>query len=137
MVQLTRVDPGAQTCLVCEFEGSFLRFFWAYGPCTRSYKAHMRRVICINDIHLISKYFGILLVACACDAQNHIFLIAFAIVESENKGSWTWFLVQVRNEMINMDTDVVIISDKQKGLMETVSLALPNTYHSYCFRHLA
>lgn len=41
------------------------------------------------------------------------------------------------NEIINMEIDVVVIFDRQKGLMEAVSIVLPNTHHSYCLRHLA
>lgn len=63
----------------------------------------------MDGTHLTSKYFSILLVACVGDAQNHIFPIAFTIVESENKASWTWFLAQMRNEIIDMKTNIVII----------------------------
>lgn len=122
MVQLTRVVPGKQTCLVRESDGSFLRFFWAFRPCIHSYKSHMRKIICVDGTYLTSKYFGTLLAVCRCDAQNHIFPITFAIVESENKDSWTWFLTQMRDEIINMKTNIVIISDRWKGLMEVVFL---------------
>lgn len=48
-----------------------------------------------------------------CDMQNHIFFIAFVVVESENKESWDWFLVQLPDEIVDMERDV-IISDRQK-----------------------
>lgn len=58
MVQFTRIDPGKQTCLVRESDGSFLKFLWVFGPCIRSCKAHPRRVICVDGTHLAGKYFG-------------------------------------------------------------------------------
>lgn len=43
------------------------------------------------------KIFWYFLVVWTSDAQHHIFPIAFAIVESENKDSCWWFLVQIRD----------------------------------------
>lgn len=53
MVQLARVDLGALICLVHEPDGSFLRFFWAFRPCIRSYKAHLMRVVRVDETHLM------------------------------------------------------------------------------------
>lgn len=78
--------------LVHKVDGSFFfRFFWAFGPYILSYKAYLRRLIYVP--HLKGKYFGTLLVAYAFGAQNHIFLFAFANVDSDNKHSWFCFLV--------------------------------------------
>lgn len=41
-----------------------------------------------GDTRLIGKYSDTLLVAYVSNAQNHIFLIAFAFVESKNKDIW-------------------------------------------------
>lgn len=42
---------------------------------------------------LNEKYFDTLQLSCAYDARNHIFPVAFVVVESENKNSWSWFPV--------------------------------------------
>lgn len=36
-----------------------------------------------------------------------------------------------------MENDVVIISNRQKRLMEVVPLVLTNAHYDYCFHHLA
>lgn len=59
----------------------------------------------MDGTHLTKKYFDILLVACEYDAPNHVFPIAFAIVESENQDSWSWFLVQMKDEMLHIEWD--------------------------------
>lgn len=46
----------------------------------------------MDENHLTEKYFGTLLGACIYDVQNHIFSVAFAVMDSENKDSGTWFL---------------------------------------------
>lgn len=83
------------------------------------------------------KYFSILLVPYACEGQNNIFSITFAIVESENKDSWTWFLIQVLERIFNTKHDVIIISDRQKGLLDTVPFVFSDAHYSYSCRHLA
>lgn len=52
-----------------------IRVFWVFGPCICSY------MICVDWTRLSGKYFGVFLVACASDDENHIFHIAFAVVE--------------------------------------------------------
>lgn len=69
----------------------------------------------MDATHLIAKYFGTLLMKCACDAQNYIFPIAFAIVELGNKDSQALFLVQQWDQIVDMEHYVVITSDRQKG----------------------
>lgn len=42
----------------------------------------------------------------------------------------------MQDAVINIERDIVIISDRQKGLTETASLVLANAHHSYCFWYL-
>ena len=46
----------------------------------------------IDCCHLKGTTEGQLLVAVGKDVNDNIFLGAYAIVENENKSSWTWFL---------------------------------------------
>lgn len=82
------------------------------------------------------KYFGTFLMACTTNTEN-IFPTAFLVVESENRESWSWFFVQMCDAIIDMDQDLVIISDRQKGFTDSVQLLLPNVHHSNYLRHLA
>lgn len=85
------------------------------------------------------KYFGTLLVAYTCNPQNHIFpsRLSFAIVESENRDSWTWFLIQLLEEIFNRKHHVIIISDRQKGLLGTVPLPFQMLIIAIAAGHLA
>ena len=42
------------------------------------------------------KYKETLMIAMGCDGNNKLFPLAFAIAESENIDSWSWFLACVR-----------------------------------------
>ena len=62
---------------------TFKSVFWAFRPCIVGFKK-CRPVISIDAIHPYGKYKGKLMIAMATDANNKIYLVAFAIVESES-----------------------------------------------------
>ena len=62
---------------------TFKSVFWAFHPCIVGFKK-CRSVISIDATHLYGKYKGKLMIAMATDANNKIYLVAFAIVESES-----------------------------------------------------
>ncbi|XP_052477255.1 uncharacterized protein LOC105800338 [Gossypium raimondii] len=75
--------------------------------------------------------------AVGIDANNGIYPLAYAAVESENKASWFWFL-----ELLAIDLEIVnsyqiyFMSDKQKGLLKTICMMFPNAETRHCVRHL-
>ncbi|KAH1090320.1 hypothetical protein J1N35_017577 [Gossypium stocksii] len=82
-------------------------------------------------------YGGHLLAAVEVDANNCIYPVAFAIVESENKHSWFWFLELLqRNLEIDNSYNICFMFDKQKGLIEAISMLFPNVDARNCARHI-
>ncbi|GMI67651.1 hypothetical protein HRI_000434400 [Hibiscus trionum] len=66
-----------------------------------------------------------------------MFLIAWAIVESETKDSWTWFLSLLKEDLGMEDGfGYTIISDHHKGLEYAVIDILPRVEHRNCARHV-
>jgi hypothetical protein len=116
----------------------FHRVFWAFAPCIAGF-AHCRPVISIDGTHLYGRYEGKLLIAMAIDANNEVYPLAFAVVESENKDSWKWFLSCIRHYVTNQN--LCIISDRHGGIIEAIredSLwQPPNGHHWFCLRHVA
>ncbi|CAN1159437.1 hypothetical protein LINPERHAP2_LOCUS22706 [Linum perenne] len=56
-----------------------------------------------------------LLSAIGKDDKNHMYLIALAVVESENRHSWTWFIDIIREQLDMSDgTGWSLISDQHK-----------------------
>ena len=56
-----------------------------------------------------------ILSATARDANDNIFLVAFAVVEQENKDSWVWFLQQFSDDIRNPEQlNLVFITDRKK-----------------------
>ncbi|GKD08412.1 pentatricopeptide repeat-containing protein [Tanacetum coccineum] len=71
------------------------------------------------------------------DGNNHIYLIAYKIVNVENKDIWSCFL-QLLGEDIDMPigNGLTLISDQHKGLIEAVKDVMPLAEHRQCARHI-
>ena len=72
----------------------FQRMFVCFDA-MRKGMLHCRPFLGLDGCHLYGPYKGILLSAIAIDANNHQFPVCAAVVEVENKHSWTWFLTNV------------------------------------------
>ncbi|XP_060178268.1 uncharacterized protein LOC132608224 [Lycium barbarum] len=80
---------------------------------------------------------GQLLAAVAKDANNQMFPIAWAIVEYENKNTWTWFLkLLIADFGMGDGSNYTVISDMQKGLQSAMKELLPLVEHRMCARHI-
>ncbi|KAL3499043.1 hypothetical protein ACH5RR_041775 [Cinchona calisaya] len=67
------------------------------------------------------------------DTNNQMYPVAIAIVETECKDSWSWFLDVLIGEIGDPeDRGWVFISDRQKGLVETFETKFPNVEHKFC-----
>jgi hypothetical protein len=87
----------------------------------------------VDGTFLKGKGGGILLVACAKDTGNKIFIIAVASVSIENQENWQWFLSCISQWIV---TPPFVISDREKGLINAVNSVFPSTDHFFCFRHI-
>ena len=76
----------------------------------------MQAIYRMDGCHLKGPYGGIVILAVGLDGNNGLFPLAFAVVESENKDSWSFFLENLRdtlNESLPTRPGV-IMSDQQK-----------------------
>ncbi|XP_017644503.1 uncharacterized protein LOC108485170 [Gossypium arboreum] len=91
--------------------------------CKYGYKAGCRRIVGLDGCFLKGYYGGYLHAAVGIDANNGIYPLAYAAVESENQASWLWFL-----ELLAIDLEI--------GLVEAICILFPNAKTRYCVRHL-
>ncbi|KAE8659493.1 hypothetical protein F3Y22_tig00116962pilonHSYRG00536 [Hibiscus syriacus] len=69
---------------------------------------------------------GHLLAAVGVDADDSIYPLAFAVVESENQSYWFWFLELLGNDLeLNNSHILTFMTDRQKGLVEAVQNCSP------------
>nr|XP_020159136.2 uncharacterized protein LOC109744432 [Aegilops tauschii subsp. strangulata] len=120
------------------------RLFWAFAQTIQAFR-HCRPVLSVDGTFLTEKYKGTLLVAIAADANNQLLPIAYALVESENKDSWLWFLSCVKMGVVKERLGVCIISDRNTGLLSALDIikesseewGWPDLEGRWCMRHLA
>ncbi|CAI7814068.1 unnamed protein product [Closterium sp. NIES-53] len=127
------IDPKVKVHLDT-LGGLFHRFF------VRPSAAHhalnfCRPVVAFVETHLISAHKAVLLVAVTLDGDQKVLLLAWGLVESENKESWSWFLRHFLDgfpEWVRRK-HVAMISNRDKGLVPAAREVIPsNIPHYFC-----
>jgi MULE transposase domain/MuDR family transposase/SWIM zinc finger len=139
---LVNSNPGTTAFIESIGENKFRRMFVSFGASAQGF-AHCLPIIGLDGTHLKSKYLGILLTATSVDALGSLYPIAFAVVDAENVDNWLWFLTTLRKSILEphapnyLDNgSLVLLSDRQKGLVNGVESVFPGLPHGYCLRHL-
>ncbi|KAH1259563.1 hypothetical protein GmHk_03G008993 [Glycine max] len=117
----------------------FKRVFWSFGPCINGF-AYCKPIVQVDGIWLYGKYTSTLLIATAQDGANHIFPIAYAIVEGETTSSWGFFLKNLRRH-VTSQINISLISDRHPSIISAYNnpsnLWVQDTSHFFCLRHIA
>ncbi|KAL4319700.1 hypothetical protein GQ457_18G016540 [Hibiscus cannabinus] len=98
----------------------FQRLYVCLEACKNGFKAGCRRIIYVDGCYLKGYFQVSLLAAVGIDANNQIYPITYATVESENYSSWSWFL-----DILKTDLG---INDSWKALKDGVWKAARATY---------
>ncbi|GJT45922.1 pentatricopeptide repeat-containing protein [Tanacetum coccineum] len=103
----------------------------------KGFQLGCRPVIALDGCFLKKPHVGEILIAVGRDGNNHIYPIAWAVVNVENKDNWSWFL-ELLGEYIDMPTrnGLTLILDQHKGLIEVVKDVMPLAKHRQCVRHI-
>ncbi|KAM3290270.1 hypothetical protein P3S67_018559 [Capsicum chacoense] len=112
----------------------FINYFLSLGPCIRGF-AHIRKVIAVDDTHLYGKYKGVMLSTVAQDMENHIYSIAFYIIDKENDASWTFFFEKIKSIMVDGPSSYFIY-DSHKSIANDIVKVYNHAHHRYCMRYL-
>ena len=130
---ITRANPDSRAFV--ELDGCrFKRMFVALGASLNGFILGCRKILFVDGTHLSGPYDGTLLGAVALDADNHLFDVAYAIVSSENKEDWEWFLQNVRECLGGFQP--VVMSDRNNALLYAVPKVFGIECHTYCVRHI-
>ncbi|KAK8540585.1 hypothetical protein V6N13_027104 [Hibiscus sabdariffa] len=133
--ELGGCNPGTTTILQLD-DRVFERMYICLQACKDGFKA-CRPIICLDGCFLKGHYQGWLLSAVGLDANDCVYPLAYAIVESENRSSWTWFLQILETDMeLTNSNHYTFMSDKQKGLVDAIIDVFPYAEHRTCVRHL-
>ncbi|XP_047259793.1 uncharacterized protein LOC124892597 [Capsicum annuum] len=73
--------------------------------------------------------------AVAQDMENHIYSIAFCVVDKENDASWTFFFGKLKSIVID-GLDLCFISNRHKSIANGIAKVYNHAHHGYCMRYL-
>ncbi|KAH1193657.1 hypothetical protein GmHk_19G054652 [Glycine max] len=116
----------------------FKRIFWSFGPCINGFP-YCKPIVQVDGTWLYEKYTVTLLIATAQDGANHIFPIAYAIVERETTSAWGFFLKNLRRH-VTPQINISLISDRHPSIINAYNnpsnLWVQDTSHFFCLRHI-
>ncbi|GJV36620.1 calcium/proton exchanger [Tanacetum coccineum] len=99
----------------------FKRFYICFKRMKDGWFEGCRRVIGLDGCFLKHTCRGELLTAMGRDANNQMYLIAWAVVRVENSDNWCWFLALLHDDLkLQQGTGLTLISDGHKGLHKAV-----------------
>ena len=76
-----------------------------------------------------------MLVGIALDANNYLYLVAFAVVDSRNNNSWMYFMLKLR-EAIREVENLMFIYDRHINIAHTLSTIFLKAHHRLCTYHI-
>ncbi|XP_017410986.1 uncharacterized protein LOC108323135 [Vigna angularis] len=119
-----RRNPGSTIKVKVEsYDGKsiFKRFYACLKACKDSFVS-CRPIIGLDGAFLKGRHRGELLTVVARDANDQMLPLAYAIIEVENKETWTWFMELLIEYLGGPEvcSSLTIISDQQKGLLQAV-----------------
>ena len=96
-------------------EPIFQRIYICLHACKEGFKAGCRPLVGLDGCHVKGPHPGQVLSAVGIDGNNQMFPIAYAVVESECKDSWSWFINLLMKDLTIVNTHGwTFITDKQK-----------------------
>ncbi|KAL0442115.1 UNVERIFIED_CONTAM: hypothetical protein Sradi_0150400 [Sesamum radiatum] len=116
----------------------FKRFFLGLSALRDGFLEGCSPFLGFDGCHLKGPFGGVLLAAIGLDGNNGLFPVAFAVVESKCKESWTFFFENLSMLVggFSVDKPWTFMSDRQKGLVETINEVVPHAINRRCARHI-
>ncbi|XP_028127317.1 uncharacterized protein LOC114323839 [Camellia sinensis] len=117
---------GVEKCFNMEFdvdsEGKHFKcFFFAFKACIHGFK-YCRPVLILDGTFLKGRYKG-------------LYMLCFAIVDSESYDSWHWFLSKLL-VILTPGRDIAFVTDRHGSLLKASAEVFPFSSHSFCLMHL-
>ncbi|XP_022860941.1 uncharacterized protein LOC111381396 [Olea europaea var. sylvestris] len=119
---LQHTNPGMVTDLEHDGHSRFKYYFMALGTSVRGW-GQCSPVVVVDGTYLSGHYGGMLFTACTQDANNSIYILAFAIGDSENDASWTWLFENLR-KAYGYREGLCFVSDRHNSIKNAIEKSL-------------
>ncbi|KAI3704867.1 hypothetical protein L1987_75096 [Smallanthus sonchifolius] len=120
-----------------ESRRQFRRIYICLHALKEGFKICRRELLGLDGCFMKGPFPGQILTAVGVDANNGIYPVAYALVESETFSSWSWFLECLGEDLdLAFNSNFTFISDRQKGIIPAIAKVFPSAEHRYCLRHI-
>jgi MULE transposase domain len=138
LTSLSEANPDSILCWSQNEDSKELHYvFVCFGACRAAFE-HCTPVLAVDGCHLSHPNARVLLSCCSLDGNGKMVPLAFAFVLSECHETWSSFLNDLDRALgLKERRDIVLISDRQKGLQSAQHAVLPAAHPSYCTVHIA
>lgn len=133
--KVVEANPGSFANLITDDDKRFKCLFFSFNCLIHGFQNGCRPLLFLESTSLKSQYREILLTATAVDADDGFFPVAFAIVDVENNDNWHWFLEQIKGAL-SISGPITFVSDRGKGLRNSVLEVFEDAFHGYSIFHL-
>ncbi|XP_049388704.1 uncharacterized protein LOC125853077 [Solanum stenotomum] len=139
---IKQTNPGSSCWVKIDKEiepgkNLFVYFYVCFHAFKQGWLEGCRNIIEFDGCFLKGVCKGELLVAVGKNGNNQMYPIAWAVVDTETKHSWSRFIRYLIADL-NLGTGegLTVMSDMQKGLIPVLSELLPNAEKRMCARHI-
>ena len=131
--KFVRTNPDLRAFV--ELDGCrFKRMFIVFSASLNGFILGCKKMLFVDETHLSESHKGTMLTVVALDVDNHTFDVVYAVVGRETNEDCLWSLT-ILHKCLG-DLKLVIMSDRNQGLL----VAMPHIFgaenHTYCVRHL-
>ncbi|XP_076919680.1 putative protein FAR1-RELATED SEQUENCE 10 [Bidens hawaiensis] len=129
-----QVEEGTNTNLPTR---RFKRIYVCFGALKQGFKAIGRDLLGLDGAFMKGPFTCQILSVVGVDPNNGIYPVSFAVVETENLSSWTWFLENLGDDLdLGPNSCFTFMSDRKKGLLPAIENLFPCAEHRFCVRHI-
>ncbi|WMV59314.1 hypothetical protein MTR67_052699 [Solanum verrucosum] len=139
---IKQTNPGSSCWVKIDKETEpgknlFVYFYVCFHAFKQGWLEGCRNIIGFDGCFLNGACKSELLVVVRKNRSNQMYPIAWAVVDTETKHSWSWFIRYLIADL-NLGTGegLTVMSDMQKGLISVLLELLPNAEKRMCARHI-
>ena len=94
-------------------------------------------IVEVDACHMKTRHGGMIFAATRITGAKNIFPLAIAVAPTENEDNWSWFLTSLVQAIPEINNpDVIVMSDRDKGLKGAQLNVIPRARPSICLKHL-